>query len=60
MYTFFMATTGMVKGHNASGVLGRLAAGLTASDDINKAQSFQASNDNKQAIHHYEKVTCFY
>ena len=46
----------MVKGRSATGILGRLAAGLTASDDINKAQTYQASNDNKQAIEHYEKV----
>ncbi|KAF6035159.1 hypothetical protein EB796_006533 [Bugula neritina] len=46
---------GVVKGQSASGVLGKLAAGLTASDDINKAQQFQAENDSVSAIKYYEK-----
>lgn len=45
-----------MKGQSASGVLGKLAAGLTASDDINKAQQFQAENDSVSAIKYYEKV----
>ncbi|XP_067943822.1 tetratricopeptide repeat protein 28-like [Watersipora subatra] len=44
-----------VKGHNANLMMGRLAAGLTASDDINKAQTYQAADDNKNAIIYYEK-----
>ena len=48
--------TGRVKGGNQPGMLGKLAAGLTASEDINKAQQYQAEDNSLKAIEHYKNV----
>ena len=48
--------SGRVKGGNQPGMLGKLAAGLTASEDINKAQQYQAEDNSLKAIEHYKNV----
>ena len=41
-----------------SNVMGQLAAGLVAPDEISKAQGLQQNGLHKDAIHYYLKVMC--
>lgn len=46
----------MVRGSEQQGMLGKLAAGLTANEDIKRAQQYQAEDDSLKAIECYQKV----
>ena len=46
----------MAKDSDTSGKLEKLTARLSVSEDFEKAKTFQASKDHKNAVHHYEKV----
>ena len=49
----------MAEGTPASGMVEKLKAGLSVSDYLDQAQTFQACGDNEQAINYYMKVIVF-